>query len=289
MKNVAAIALQLLLASALLAQSTAAPQVPAGGAGVSAASEATSADWPTAQYAGIKDPGVQKARGVLNDMINALGGEAYLQINDMKVEGRTYGFDHGNPVGGGVLFWQFWQWPDKERVELTKQRDVVELVIGDKGYEVTYKGTATMETKQLDDYLRRRDHSLPVVIRKWLPAKGSMILYSGTAIVEQTLCDQITVLNGDNDSVVISVDPRSHLPVRKVFSWRDPMDRQLDEESEVFANYRPIQGIPTPYSTMRSRNGETNGQRFIISVSYNTGLSPELFETKGITYNPQKK
>ena len=43
--------------------------------------------------------------------------------------------------GGGTLFWSFWKAPDKERVELTKQRDVIYIHTGDKGYEVTYKGT----------------------------------------------------------------------------------------------------------------------------------------------------
>jgi len=29
-------------------------------------------------------------------------------------------------------------------------------------------------------------------------------------------------------------------------------------------------------------------QRFINNVTYNSELSPTLFETKGLTYNPQK-
>ncbi len=267
---------------------------PQAGPSPSVANPATSdlglpANWPTSQFASVKDESVQKAKRVLDDMIKALGGESYLNVADMKIEGRSYGFDHGNPVGGGTPFWQFWQWPDKERIEFTKQRDVVELVLGDKGYEITYKGTATMETKQFDDYIRRRDHSLPVVIRQWLPAKDTLILYSGTAIVEQTLADKVTVFNGSNDSVTIAVDPRSHLPLQKTYSWRSPIDRQMDEESEVFANYRPVQGVLTPYSTMRSRNGETNGQRFLTAVSYNSSLPGTLFETKGITYNPSKQ
>ena len=34
------------------------------------------------------------------------------------------------------------QYPDKERRELTKQRDVIYIYDGDKGYEKTFKGTA---------------------------------------------------------------------------------------------------------------------------------------------------
>jgi hypothetical protein len=274
-----------LLLSTYAAGQTAAP-ASASAPATAAQTSFIPANWPTAQFASTKDPGVQKALQVLNDMVRGLGGDAYLNVHDMKSEGRTYGFYHGRPNSMSIEFWRFWEWPDKERIELTKQRDIAELFIGDKGYEITYKGTGTQEPKEMEDYLRRRDHSLEWVIRKWLGAPGTMILYDGTAMVEQNLADQVSVLNANNDSVTISVDPRTHLPVKTSYSWRDPQDRQMDEESVVYANYKLIQGIQTPYSTVRNRNGEMTNQRFITAASYNTGLPPTLFETKGITYKP---
>ncbi len=255
-----------------------------------ATSAASPPGWPTAQFTATaaKDPSVHKAKQVLDDMIRALGGETYLNIRTMTMEGRSYSFWQGKPSGMGLLFWRFWEWPDKDRVELTKQRDVIELNIGDKGYEITYKGTATQDPKQIEDYLRRRDHSLETVVRQWLSAPGAMILFSGTAIVEQNMAEEVTVLNADNDSVTISVDPRSHLPVRKTFSYRDPLDRMKDDDTEIFSNYRTVQGVATPYSTVRLQNGEMRNQRFITNVAYNSELAPTLFETKGITYNPEK-
>ena len=251
---------------------------------------AQASSWPTSQFTATaaKDPSVQKAKQILDIMIQALGGQAYLSVRDMTSEGRSYSFWQGRPSGMGVVFWRFWEWPDKERVELTKQRDVVELYVGDKGYEITYKGTATQDRKQLDGYLRRRAHSLETVIRSWLLATGTMILYSGTAIVERNLADEITILNAENDTVTIAVDPYSHLPSRLTFSYRDPVDRQKDDEAEIFSNYRQVQGINTPFSTVRTENGEMRSQRFMTNVTYNTGLAATLFETKGITYNPQK-
>ena len=253
------------------------------------AQAAAPSNWPTAQFASAKDPSVQKACQVLNDMLRALGGEAWLSIRDMQSEGRTYGFYHGQPNSTGLPFWRFWEWPDKERVELTKQRDIVELFNGDKGYEITYKGTATQDPKELDDYIRRRDHSLEWVVRKWLPATGTTILYSGTAMVERNLADQVTVLNAANDSVTISVDGTTRLPVKVAYNWRDPQDRQFDDDSIVFSNYKLMQGVQTPFSTVRYRNGEMTSQRFVTSVTYNSNLSPTLFETKGITYSPGKQ
>ncbi len=152
MRNAAIFGFLVLLTVSALAQTTAAPAPP----------PATPAAWPTAHFASTKDPSVQKALQILNDMIKALGGDAYLSVRDVKTEGRAYAFYHGQPSGQGLVFWRFWEWPDKERVELTKQRDVIELNVGDKGYEITYKGTATQEPQQLQDYLRRRDHSLGV-------------------------------------------------------------------------------------------------------------------------------
>jgi len=242
--------------------------------------------WPTAQFATAKDPGVQKALQILNQMIGALGGDAWLNVTSMSSEGRAYSFYHGQPNSLSILYWRFWEWPDKERVELTKQRDVVELLVGDKGYEITYKGTATQEPKELEESLRRREHSLEWVVRKWLPAPGTMILYSGTAMVERNLADQITVLSANNDSVTLSIDGQTHLPVRVSYSWRDPMDRQFDEASTVFGNYKAVQGVQTPFSVVQYRNDEMSGQRFLTAATYNTALAPSLFEMKGITYNP---
>jgi hypothetical protein len=281
MRKVAIFGFFVLAAASVLAQTTPAPATPA-------LTPTTPAAWPTAHFASTKDPSVQKAFQILNDMIKALGGDTYLNVRDVKTEGRGYAFYHGQPSGQGNLFWRFWEWPDKERVEFTKQRDVIELFVGDKGYEITYKGTATQDPKEMQDYLRRRDHSLEWVVRKWLAAPDTMILYDGTAMVEQKLTDEVTILNSTNDSVTLSVDPRSHLPVRKTYSYRDPLDRQLDDEAEVFSNYRLVQGIQTPMSVVRHRNGEMTSQRFITSVTYNNGFPPTMFETKGLTYNQPK-
>ena len=253
------------------------------------ASHSIPSNWPTAQFASSKDPSVHKAYEVLNQMIRALGGEAYLNIRTMRSEGRTYSFYHGQPNSMSIQFWRFWEWPDKERVELTKQRDIIELYNGDKAYEITYKGTATQDPADVEEFLRRRGHSLEWVIRKWLAAPGTTILYSGTAMVESNLADEVTVLDAGNDSVTLSISGQTRLPVKIVYSWRDPKDRQPDDESIVFGNYKLVQGIQTPYSVVRYGNGEMTNQRFITSAAYNVEIAPTMFETKGITYNPGKQ
>jgi hypothetical protein len=254
-----------------------------------APSPAAPSNWPTAQFAASKDDSVHKAYEVLNQTLSALGGNAWLNVETMTSEGRAYSFYHGQPNSSSIQFWRFWEWPDKERVELTKQRDIVELYIGDKAYETTFKGTATQDPKDVESYLRRRNHSLEWVLRKWLPAPGTTILYSGTAMVERNLADQVTVLNADNDSVTLSIDSMTRLPVKVSYSWRDPIDRQFDNGATVFSNYKLVQGVQTPFSVVQYRNDEMSAQRFLTGASYNVPLSPSLFQTKGITYNREKQ
>src|SRR5438034_430709 len=89
----------------------------------------------------------QQARQILDKCIAALGGELYLNIKDYEQVGRGYGFYHGEAAGIGTPYWRFYRYPDKERVELTKKRDVILIHNGDKGYERTFRGTQPENSK----------------------------------------------------------------------------------------------------------------------------------------------
>jgi hypothetical protein len=223
------------------------------------------------------DPGAQKAGQLLEQMVATMGGAAYLNVQDMEQEGRTYRFYHGEPEGTGALFWRFWRWPDKDRVELTKQRDWIVLFVGDQGYDITFRGTATVEKDQLDDYLRRRNHSLLWVLRRWLDQPGVALFYEGMGIAERKQADQISIITSANDAVTISIDSTTHLPLRIGFTWRDLKTHDRNDDAEGYDNYRPIQGIMTPFSITRYHNGEPATQRFITLTRYNQNPPDSMF------------
>jgi hypothetical protein len=242
---------------------------------------------PPSQSIPVDQENARKARAVLDQTIQALGGNAYLNISDMTQEGRNYSFYHGRPNSLGIVFWRFYKFPDRERVELTKKRDVVYVYNGDKGFEITYKGTHAEDPKELADYLRRRHFALDGVLRKWLLEPGVALFYEGQTVAEEKTVDQVTVMNSHNEGVTLYLDSADHLPVKKTYSWRDATDKQRNVEAEVYDNYREIQGIMTPYTVTRFYNGDMSGQRFMTAVTYNPGLSDSQFEAQ--TSVPQKK
>jgi hypothetical protein len=234
----------------------------------------------------VDQANAQKAKAVLDQAIKALGGDAYLNWSDMTTEGRSYSFHHGQANSLGTLFWRFRKFPDKDRLELTKKRDILEIFNGDNGYEVTYKGVRDMERKdELDPYLRRRHYSLDIVLRQWLNQPGIALFYEGQNVAAQKETDQVSIMNSQNEGVTLNIDINTHLPVKKGYTWRDPLDKERNMEEEIFDDYRPIQGIMTPYNTTRLFNGEMSAQTFLTDAKYNQNLNESLFDPKAANFS----
>jgi hypothetical protein len=235
---------------------------------------------PPAQTIPVDQENAHKARAVLEQTIRALGGQAYLNLQDVSQEGRTYSFYHGRPNSLGIVFWRFYKFPDKDRIELTKKRDVIYVYNGDKGYEITYKGTRPQDPKDLTEYMRRSHYALDRVLRRWLSEPGVALFYEGETVTEGKTVEQVTVMNAHNEGVTLFLDKADHLPVKKTFTWRDATDKQRNVEDEVYDNYREIQGIPTPHTITRFYNGDMASQRFLTSVTYNQGISDSQFQAQ---------
>jgi hypothetical protein len=231
------------------------------------------------------DPTAAKARQLLDQMIDALGGEAWLTYKTSAQQGRSYAFYHGNPTSEGAIFWRFYEYPDKERRELSKQRDVVYIYNGGKGYEKTFKGTASDDDKTVQEVVRRSRHSLEVVLRQWLKDPTTLLFYDGQSVADQQLVDVVTLLNKDNDQLSIGIEIHTHLPINKRYSWRDP-DKYKVEDETIYGNYRKVQGIETPYTVTNKRDGEIIGQSFLSHAEYNTTFVPGFFDAT-VTYNPE--
>lgn len=246
----------------------------------------------------------RKARALLDQTIQALGGQAYLTYQNRGEQGRYYPLYHGRTNTVGIPFNYYIQYPEKDRfevihlqayhffifdvnnVQLKDKSDIVVIHNGLKGYETTYKGTAAQDPEDLANYLRRRQHSLEWVFRKWSSDPGVALFSDGVAVVDAKATDQVTLLNGQNDAVTVYLDQNTHLPIKTSFSWRDPTDKQKNTEEEIYDLYKPVDGIMTPHSITRNFNGEMSMQRFINTVRYNLKLPESAFEAT-VNYDPK--
>jgi hypothetical protein len=247
----------------------------------------------------------RKARAVLDQTIETLGGDWYLTYQNREETGRYYPLYHGHTNSTGIPYRYYVEYPDRDRFEVLRLKDIhiipgaidiggvksnkTDLVVihnGDKGYETTYKGTAAQEPEDLQNYLRRRRHSLEWIFRKWIRDPNVALFYDGAAVVDGKETEGVTLLNSQDDSVSVFLDLNTHYPVKISYSWRDPKDKQKNVEDEVYDSYKLVQGIWTPHSITRYFNGETSQQRFITTASYNVKLPDSMFEA-AVTYDPK--
>src|SRR5664279_5942664 len=165
----------------------------------------------------------KRAREVLDQMVQALGGSAWMTMKLRYSEGRRTAFYHGNPTGGIVDSFEYHVFPDQDCIQFTKKKDVVTIITGQQGWEITYRGKRDLPKEQLETALRRRDHPVEVAIKVWLKDPRTILFYDGQRTVQRHLADKVRIVNFENDSITIEMDAESHLPVRRTFQWRDPL------------------------------------------------------------------
>src|SRR5258708_39883413 len=65
----------------------------------------------------------KQAHDALDAMVQALGGQAWLDIKNRIEHGHVAGFLHGQADVGTTELSEFHSWPDKDRIDVTKHRD----------------------------------------------------------------------------------------------------------------------------------------------------------------------
>ncbi len=235
----------------------------------------------------------QHGQRLLDAMLQALGGDAWLNKKTQYVEGQTAAFFRGEPTGSVVRFVQWKRYaqgrvPEAVRTEFVSYRGIIEpgtvrqvahLWVDRQGYEFTYKGRTVLPEPQVTDYYRRQDHTLEKVMRDWVKAPGVVIFYAGSGERDRRPVDKVTILTAGNDSVTLEIEQGTHLPLQRSFEWRNTQFKDHDLDEEVYGDWRVFDGVGTPMNTTDYRNGDMASQTFLKKVKYNDPVKEELFSS----------
>ncbi len=243
---------------------------------------------PSVQIGDSGKSDASRGRKLLEAMVAALGGDAWLNRQTWIFYGRTATFYKGQPDASAPEFEEYGRVsPFGLRVVIvshfgpiiaTNHGDVADVWTSERGYEITYKGTSALPDKEVADFQRLREHSLDVVVKEWLKQPGVLVTYAGSKMVERRLVDEVSVLSAGNDAVTLALDQSTHLPLSLSFQWRDPVYEDWNTDVVEFADYHAVQGIMTPYSVIMMHNGDMTGERLLTRVAYNAKLAAELFD-----------
>lgn len=248
---------------------------------------AQASELPSAQAPPVTDDAA-KGRKLIDQMIAALGGQAWMTRDTEYIEGRTGTFYKGTPNPYQTKFEEYVRLqPFGERVVIvskqgviipTTKRDVAEIWTGDNGYEVSYHGRKELPAKDVQEFLRRRRHSLDTVVLDWLKRPGTIVTYEGSDIDDRKLVDKVSVLTTENDAVTLGLDQASHLPMSLAYQYRDEVYKDIDTDLDRYDDWQSEQGVMTPLTTTRYHNGDMVAQIFWTKVEYHVPLAADLFD-----------
>ena len=96
------------------------------------------------------------------------------------------------------------------------------------------------------------------------------------------------MLDKDNDNITLQLDADTHLPFRVAFTWRDPTYKDNNEDAEEFADYHPVDGLPTALNESFYHNGDMTSQRYLSRVAYDVPVPPGAFDVDATTAKIKK-
>jgi hypothetical protein len=73
-----------------------------------------------------------KAKQILAQMLDAMGGAAYINVRGSQCSGRLSHFGHNNDLTSYLEFKDYWRYPDKNRTDFGKKGNIIDLFSGKK-------------------------------------------------------------------------------------------------------------------------------------------------------------
>ncbi|HXN48492.1 MAG TPA: hypothetical protein VN893_17720 [Bryobacteraceae bacterium] len=232
----------------------------------------------------------ERGKRMIGETIEALGGQKFLDMDNVVASGRAYSFYHEELSGLSVatLYTRYLRpsvppVPDEilvdERDSFGKEeRSGASVFIGGKGYEITYRGARPVPEETNTRYRDTVTHSIFYILRERLHEPGMVFEDRGSDIVDNVPVKIVDITDSDNRTVTVYLHHLTHLPMRQVYYRRDPKTNERNEEITIWGKYRDVGGgVMWPYDIQRIRNGDRIFQMYSDTVEINKPLPGSLF------------
>jgi len=262
-------------------------------------------NWKTVGWGGVMvwaavvvwaaPPETRQERGkrVVMEALAALGGDAYLRMEDRVEFGRAYSLYNGQitglsqakiytrylaPAPGqlGLRERDSYGKVDARSSELKESNAV--LFTEEGAWEITFRGARPLDEQRYKNYKDSNLRNILYILRQRLKEPGLSFYSQGTDFYEHRPVEVVDITDADNQTVTVQFDQATKLPSRQTFRRRNEEYKDFDVEQTLFAKYRDVGGgVKWPGTIERDRNGSKIFQMYSESVSVNQNLTDNLF------------
>jgi hypothetical protein len=210
----------------------------------------------------------------LDQMIQALGGQAFLDVKDIHTTGRFFGFTRGE-LSSSDLFVDYIKFPDMERTEFGSAKSKsIRINRGKEGSKVEGKKDPETQTPgEVDEFLKGLKTSFDYVTRFVIKERQTTVQNLATEVIDFKRADVVELRDAAKNRIRFYIDRDTHLPLKMQVRYAD--ESKLREEQ--YANWHKFQDVMTPLFVSRYTDGVKTMEIRVETTVYNSGLSDNLF------------
>jgi hypothetical protein len=245
----------------------------------------------------LPEQSAAKAKQLLQQVINALGGQAYLNVRDTDCDGRIAQFGSNDELMGFTMFRDMWVLPDKNRTEyiakahntittflmgvddlsITHGGIMVTIFDGDHGWLLDKGGVSDQPEDTIATFNEKAKSGMNNMLRLRMNQPGVQAQYGGTDLIDMKEAEWIDFTDRDHRDLRLAVDKNTHIPLRWVVETRDPETRERAEVTTSYGQYQTFDGVKTPLNLVQARNDKNVSQTFLTGCKYNSNPATQLF------------
>jgi hypothetical protein len=230
-----------------------------------------------------------RGKKIIDDAIEALGGNNFLTMSDRTESGRAYSYYHDQISGRDVakIYTRYLNIPPSksstdlgqlEKEVFGKTEDTSVLFLEKTGWNISWRGNKEMEPAQFDRYRETTLRNVLYIFRQRLHEPGMIFEFQGSDVVDNLPVDIVDVTDADDRVIHVQFHQSTKLPVRQIYKRKNPETKEQDDEVTLFSRYFDAGGVQWPHQIRRDRNGEKVYEIFSESVKINkdpTGVKPK--------------
>ncbi|MFI5058872.1 MAG: hypothetical protein ACHQLQ_11860 [Candidatus Acidiferrales bacterium] len=218
-----------------------------------------------------------KAKQILQQLTDALGGPGYLEVRESACEGRLARFGHNGELTGYTNFKDYWGYPDKNRTDYSKKGVIINLYNGDRGWTLDKGGVSELPAPSVADFQELVKKDINNLLRLRVKEPGMFFHYGGQDIVDLKTVDWVEITDPEQRTFRLAVDRSSHLFVRTMIITEDQTTRERSTETSIYSNFQLVDGVRTPLQITSDRDGRRISQVFFTSCKYNPTFPGDFF------------
>jgi len=220
----------------------------------------------------------EKGRQAVDAMIQALGGDRFLAIENTVEQGRIFSFYQSEVAGlsKATVYKHYLPLPEnpkpgtlylRERQAFGDEERWYYLIAEEDAWEVTYRGARPMSAENVQRLRENRLRDIFYILLRRRNEEGIIFEERGTEVVDNSPTIKLDITDSENRVVTVWFHYSTKLPLRLAYQTRD--ENNVPHEEVVFYDkYNDAGGgVMLPMVVQRERDGERTFAMFAESVA----------------------